>query len=183
MPTQSRGHGTLRWRLIPSASVKSMPRFLLIGCVVAVVVARIGAVLHRSGNAPVGILSIGVGIALGAILALITATKHVGTTKRLLLATIALALVTAVAQHAWLYADFRRQWREARKRSPQVAMFRSETPWSAREYFAREATPQRVAIWTIDAALIAGSATAVVWISRKRTGTNSASRPTPTSDP
>src|SRR5688572_11064668 len=136
-----------------------MPRFLLLGCVVAVVVARVGAALHRSGNAPLAIFSIGVGIALGAILALVAATQRVESARRLLLATFVLALVAAVAQHAWLYADFRRQWHDARERSPQVAMFRSETPWSAGEYFAREATPQRVAIWIVDAALVAGSAT------------------------
>jgi hypothetical protein len=160
-----------------------MPRFLLLGCSVAVVIAWIGALIHRSGYAPVGIVSIGVGIALGAALAAIAAAMHACGSKRLFVATFALALVTAAAQHAWLYADFRREWREARERSPQVAMFRSETPWSVGEYFAREATPQRVAIWVADTVLIAGSTLATVWIMRKRAGADSASPSTPTSDP
>jgi hypothetical protein len=159
-----------------------MPRFVLLGCVVAVVIAWIGALLHRSGFAPVGILSIGVGISLGVVLAAIASATHVGHTKRLLIATLALGLIAAVAQHAWLYAEFRRQWHEARERSPQVAMFRGETPWSIGEYFAREATPQRVAIWSVDAVLVAGSAMATVWMLKKRASTDSASPPTLKSD-
>jgi hypothetical protein len=158
-----------------------MPRFLLLGCIVAVAVAKIGAALHRSGNAPVGLLSIGVGVALGGALAVIAATSSIGSTKHLLLATLVIAMLTAFTEHAWMYSDFRRQWREARERSPQVAMFRSERPWSVSEYFSREATPQRIAIWITDLALIASSATATVWLVRRRTGANSASPPTPKS--
>jgi len=67
---------------------------------------------------------------------------------------VLLAIVTVLAQHAWLYHSFRQQWHEARAKSPEVALFRAEAPWSPREYFARELTPYRAALWCLDAALI-----------------------------
>jgi hypothetical protein len=73
---------------------------------------------------------------------------------RLVLGTVALALVTVLAEHAWLYRDFRRQWHEARSRSAEVALFRPEAPWSPAEYFAREASAGRIALWVVDATLI-----------------------------
>jgi hypothetical protein len=88
----------------------------------------------------------------------------------LITGTLFLALVTALAQHAWLYVDFRRQWQEARAKSPEVAMFRPETPWSPSQYFARELTIESMALWTLDAALNAASAIGVVavWQSKRK---------------
>ena len=65
--------------------------------------------------------------------------------RSLILGTILLAILTVLAEHTWLYLDFRRQWQEAREKSPQVAIFRPESPWSLQEFFAIEATPQRTA--------------------------------------
>jgi len=45
-----------------------------------------------------------------------------------------------------------------------VAMFRPEAPWSPQEYFMRELTPQRAALWGLDAALIASAAVGTVLI-------------------
>ena len=73
-----------------------------------------------------------------------------------------LAIVAILAEHAWLYRDFRRQWHESRAKSPQLAMFRPETPWSAREYFAHEATPQQLILWSIDGAIITAATVATV---------------------
>jgi hypothetical protein len=144
------------------------------GLVVAVAIAWLAAVLHISGHAPIGLFSVGVGVVLGAMLSAIAASGHrpkggrlAG--RRLLIGTIFLALFTVLAEHAWLYHDFRRQWHEARATSAEVAMFRSEAPWSPSEYFRRELTPQRAALWCLDAALIITAAVAIMLIlERKR---------------
>jgi hypothetical protein len=145
------------------------------GVIAAIAVAWLAAIVHVSGHAPVGLLSFGVGITLGATLHTIAASGHrpkggrLAGRRRLVVGTILLALLTVLAQHAWLYRDFRRQWHEARGKSPQVAMFRPETPWSPAEYFAREVTPTRVALWCMDAALIlTGAVGTVLLVDRKR---------------
>jgi hypothetical protein len=156
-----------------------MPRVYTFGMIAAVAIAWLAATIHRSNHAPVGLVSIGVGAALGASLASIAATLHIADRKSLIPAALVLALATIIAQHAWLYADFRRQWHDARENSPHVAMFRDEAPWSPREYIAREATPQRIALWCVDAALIVASACGTIWVIGNRARVNSAARPTP----
>jgi ABC-type uncharacterized transport system permease subunit len=141
-----------------------MPRFYSLGLVAAIAVAWVGAMIHRSGHAPVGLVSLVVGAGLGAALCTIAAMLRIAGSQRLIICTIVLALVTVIAQHTWLYLDFRRQWHEARSNSPQVAMFRSESPWSPAEYLAHEATPRRVALWCVDAALVTSAAVGTMWI-------------------
>jgi len=122
----------------------------------------------------VGLVSLGVGVALGAALGTLAAMLHVAGMKRLVIGAIALAFVTIFAQHAWLYREFRRQWQHARAQSPQATIFLSkefdsESPLSPRKYLAHEATPGRVAFWCLDAGLIAAAAAGTIWIlERKR---------------
>jgi ABC-type uncharacterized transport system permease subunit len=130
------------------------------GLVAAIAVAWLGAMLHVSGHAPIGLLSLGVGILLGAVIGGIAATQKIAAGKRLVVGTILLAIVAVLAEHAWLYGEFRRQWNEARTKSPEVALFRPQAPWSPPEYFARELTSQRAALWCLDAALIVTGAVA-----------------------
>src|SRR5438045_201190 len=94
------------------------------GVVAAILVAWIAAVIHASGHAPLGLVSLGIGIAFGLILAALAATQRVAGVRRLILGTILLAILTVLAEHAWLYLDFRRQWQEARAKSPPVALLR-----------------------------------------------------------
>ncbi|MEX0612911.1 MAG: hypothetical protein WD738_21145 [Pirellulales bacterium] len=139
------------------------------GLVVSFAIAWVAALLQLSGYAPVGIVSLGVGLALGAALHVLAATLRVAGHRRHVVGTVVLALVTVLAQHAWLYGDFRRQWHEARARSPEVALFRPESPWSPREYFSHEVSPQRVVLWCVDAALIVTAAVgAIAMLERKR---------------
>jgi hypothetical protein len=137
------------------------------GVVVAVLIGWLAASIHATGHAPVGIISLGVGVTLGVALGWLAALLHVSWQRRLIFGTIAIAIFTVLAEHAWLYADFRRQWHDARLRSPQVAMFRQESPWSPAEYFAHESTPQQVALWSLDAALITLSAVGTVFLLRR----------------
>ena len=104
---------------------------------------------------------------LGVAVAVLARWSRMQCGRRLVLGTIVFALVLVFVEHAWLYRDFRRQWQALRFEVPQVAMFRTEEPWSPREYFAREATPGRAALWVADAVLIAGAALGVV-VTRRR---------------
>jgi ABC-type uncharacterized transport system permease subunit len=132
------------------------------GAVAAIAIAWLAALVHASGHAPLGLISLAVGIALGAVLKQIAATQQVTGRRRLIIGTLLLAIVAVLAEHTWLYLDFRRQWQEAREKSPQVAIFRPESPWSPREFFLNEATPQRTAVWCIDALIIIASAVGTV---------------------
>jgi hypothetical protein len=142
------------------------------GAAAAIVIAWLASLIHASGHAPVGLISLAVGVALGVVLTKIATALRVAGTRRLVVGTVLLAILTVVAEHTWLYLDFRRQWRESREK-PQVAVFRPETPWSLSEFFRNEATPERATVWCIDAALIVAAAvTTVAWLNR-----------VPTSDP
>jgi len=139
-----------------------------VGAVAAIVIAWLAALVHASWHAPFGLVPLAVGIALGFVLVKIAATLRVEDSRRkLIVGAILLAVVAVLAEHAWLYLDFRRQWQAARERSPQVAIFRPEFPWSLPEFLENEATPQQVAVWCIDAALIiVSAATTVAVLSR-----------------
>ena len=138
------------------------------GAGAAVAIAWLAAMLHLSGHAPLGLLSLGVGAALGAALNTLAAMLRVAGRSPTVVSTVIFALVTVLAQHAWLYVDFRRQWHEARAASPEVALFRPESPWSPAEYLTRELTPGRAALWALDAALVVAAAVAVVvWWQRR----------------
>jgi hypothetical protein len=157
-----------------------MPRVYTFGMIAAVAIAWIGAMVHRSGHAPIGLVSIGIGAALGATLVTIAAKLRVDGRRKVLAATLVLTLFVILAQHAWLYASFRREWRKVREDSPHVAMFRDEAPWSPREYIVREATPKRVVLWCIDAAMITMAAVGTVLVIGRYAGLDSASQSTPT---
>jgi hypothetical protein len=132
------------------------------GAVGAIVIAWLAALVHASGHAPIGLVSLAVGVALGAMLTKVAATQRVVGAKRLIVGTILLTILAVIAEHTWLYLDFRRQWHEAREKSPQMAMFRPESPWSPREYFAIEATPEHAALWCVDAVVILAGAVGTV---------------------
>jgi hypothetical protein len=132
------------------------------GAAAAVTLGWVAAKLNVSGFAPVGLLPLGIGIALGASVCGLVGRGGVPRWSRLVIGTTAFGILAALAEHAWLYRDFCRQWREARAGQTQLAMFRPETPWSATEYFAREATPGHVALWCADAAILVAAAVGVV---------------------
>jgi hypothetical protein len=135
----------------------ALPRALawyFCGVLAAIGIGRVAAVLHGSGFAPVGLLSIAVGISLGTVLLGVARLTYADCRQRLLSGAAIFAIITILTEHAWLYRDFHRQWHEARANSPHVAMFRPDTPWSPAEYLAHEATPQQLMLWSVDALLI-----------------------------
>jgi hypothetical protein len=157
-----RGHGALG-----SASPPLLVSWSLVGGgVVAVALGWIVAKLNVIGFAPIGLLPVAIGIALGAAAGSLAAIAGIAQTKRLILTTVVLAILAVLSEHAWLYRDFCRQWREARASEAKIAMFRPETPWSPAEYFAQEATPRRIALWCVDAVLIVAGAVATALTSR-----------------
>jgi hypothetical protein len=154
--------------------------WFLIGISASLALGWIAAKLNVAGFAPVGLLPLALGIVLGIVVFRLGIASGVACRKRLILAAIAVAILTVLAEHAWLYHDFCRQWREARAREPQIALHRPDSPWSPAEYATREATPGRIAFWCADAALvIAGAVGTVVQLQQKTERSASpAARPT-----
>jgi hypothetical protein len=140
------------------------------GLVAAVAVGWVSAMLHVFDLAPVGIVSLGMGAFLGITLGTLAAASHITCYTRLIIGTVVMAIVTVLAEHAWLYCEFRRQWHEARASSAEAAMFRPETPWAPGEYFARELGAGRGPLWILDASLIALAAVAVLLIAPRYVG-------------
>src|SRR5262245_875592 len=101
--------------------------------------------IYLSGYSPLGIVPLAAGVGLGLILAGLAGRFQVALSKQLILLTLLLACIAVLSEHAFIYGDFRQQWRESRQ-SPQVAMFRSETPPSLVEFFSSEATPERIGL-------------------------------------
>jgi hypothetical protein len=98
---------------------------------------------------------------LGWLLVRLASTFNVHCRWRRTVGVLLLVIVTVVAEHAWLYLDFRGQWRDARAKSAEVAMFRSEEPPGPWEYFQREWYPM---LWVSDALIIGAMAVFVaVW--------------------
>jgi hypothetical protein len=126
----------------------------LVGALVAVMIGWCAAQMQLASLSPVVLLPLAAGFALGVVLTGLAAITRLTARRQLLIGAALLSILAVLAEHAWLYHDFRRQWQEARGKSPQVAMFRPETPWSPAEYLAREASPSRMALWCVDAALV-----------------------------
>jgi hypothetical protein len=141
------------------------------GLIAAIVIGWLAALLHAAGVAPIGFVSFGIGAALGTALCVLAASRAprlavvvlVGHAP-LVIGSIVLALLTILAEHAWLYLEFRQQWHAARGRSAEAAIFRSEAPWSPGEYFAREIASGRAPLWALDATLIIVAAVTTVLI-------------------
>jgi hypothetical protein len=96
---------------------------------------------------------------------------------RLLLATtVFFAVLTIVAEHAWLYLDFRGQWKQSRTTSPAVAMFRPEEPLTPREYFARDWNPR---LWISDAVIITATTVCGFYAGTRYVRSSDTRHPTP----
>jgi hypothetical protein len=93
------------------------------------------------------------GVAIGAI----AAGQGVRRARTLVTGTIAFALITILAEHAWLYRDYCRQWQEERTRSVAAATFPDAKPLTISEWFKHEWSPL---LWLTDAALITITAAA-----------------------
>ncbi len=161
-----------------------MSRVYSLGLLAAIAVAWLGAVIHASGRAPIGLVSIGMGLILGLAIHKIAVRELLPAASRVVIAAVLLSLVMVLMQHAWLYREYRRQWHDARENSPHVMLFRSEKfkadrPLPPGPYLAREASPHRIALWCADAALIMSSAAATVWIMQRRAKVDTDSQPQP----
>jgi hypothetical protein len=156
--------------------LKSLLLWLATGAIAAAVVGWIAAQIHLSGHAPVGLVSAGVGVALGFAFAWLAAFAGVHCKKRLIVGALLLATLAVLAEHAWLYRDFRRQWVESREKSSTVAMLRDETPPGPDVYFAHEWNQQGTpGLWISDAVIIVVLAVGtVIWLQRGGAGMGTA---------
>jgi hypothetical protein len=139
----------------------------ILGALAALGIGGLAAALNLAGVAPVGILPIGVGFALGAILVGLAAATRITCGKRLIFGAVLLAIVAVLAEHAWLYLEFRREWHRGRAELPQIAMFRPETPWPPVQYFVHEASPKRMVLWCVNAAFVTATAVGTVAAGRR----------------
>ncbi len=142
-------------------------RWLVGGVGVGAAIGWVAARWHHSGLAPVGLVSLAVGVALGFVLSNLAAATGVKCKRQLLCGTVLFAAIVLFVEHAWLYHDFRRQWQEARANDPQVALFRPAEPWTPSEYFGRELAFGRGTLWSLDAVLIVATAVGVVFRNRR----------------
>lgn len=129
------------------------------GVACAIVVGWLAARIHASGHAPIGLTSLGVGAFLGFAVSQLAVMLRIAGRRLLLSSAAFFAIVLVIAQHAWLYHDFRRQWQAAREKSATVALLRPESPPSPLIYFAHEWNP---ALWVADAMLILTGGVGVV---------------------
>jgi exosortase/archaeosortase len=139
----------------------------VLGALAGIGLGGLAAALNLAGFAPIGILPICVGIALGAVLVGLAAATRINCSRRLIIGAVVLAIVAVLAEHAWLYVQFRREWHRGRAESPQIAMFRPETPWSPAQYFAHQASASGLALWCADAALLTTATAGTVVIGRR----------------
>jgi ABC-type uncharacterized transport system permease subunit len=123
----------------------------------AIAISWLSAQIHASGHAPVGLTSFFVGALLGIVVGAIAASLKIRSVRTLIIGAIAFALITIVAEHAWLYRDYCRQWEEARTRSVAAATFPNATPPTMAEWFNHE---WNLLHWLTDAALITITAAA-----------------------
>jgi len=147
--------------------------FLLLSLLGAMLLGYLVAVLQGAGWAPVGLLSILVGGMLGGMLLGIAAFSYRSMASSLgtpfagwkgLLLILLFALTTVVAEHGWLYHDYRQQWYEVRLEHPELAIFRAdESPLSLGQYFAKEATTEQMVLWIVDGTLIGAIAVGVIF--------------------
>jgi hypothetical protein len=156
---------------------KSLLIWLLTGMIAAIAIAWLAAQIHAHGHAPLGLTSIAVGALLGAALSKMAAMLSIGDRCLLVASAIIFAILTTVAQHAWLYRDYCRQWQDARMKSAAAAVAAPESPPSPRKYFAHEWNPK---LWATDAALIiAAAAVTAVYTRRLWTMSPSTLNPEP----
>jgi hypothetical protein len=152
----------------------------LLGVVAAVAIGIAAGAVSRTGWAPVGIFSLGVGLAVGAAATILAKLCGVDCRTRLVVGTLVLALVATAAQHAWLYREYRLQWNAARDREPALALFSEESaPKSPGDYLAAEVAAGRPNWWFVDALLVAAGAVGVVLWWKSQTLNHSALPPTP----
>jgi hypothetical protein len=135
-----------------------------LGALCSLAVGWLAARIHASGHAPIGLTSLGVGVLLGFVLVRLATMLRITRLRPLIAGTLLLAALTVLAEHAWLYHDFRGQWREARSQSATVAMFRPEEPLSAQEYLSHEFNGP---LWSFDAALVVAGAVGTVVVGQR----------------
>jgi hypothetical protein len=145
-----------------------MLRWYAAGLLVSLAVAWVAAVIQATVRAPVGSISVGIGLLLGVLLSTLAGLTSAQRVRSLVVGTAILAVVVVLAQHAWLYLDYRRQWHDALAKAPRFSDLPVKVP-SVVEYFSRELTFAHGVLWFVDAGLIIAAAVGTMWfLLRKR---------------
>ena len=90
-----------------------------------IAIAWLAAQIHASGHAPLGLTSFGVGAFLGAAIGSNCRDAKRSAAHRTLVVwrSRSLHFIAIVAEHAWLYRDYRRQWQEERTQASPPRQF------------------------------------------------------------
>src|SRR4051794_26885362 len=80
------------------------------GVVIAVLVGWLAAQIHATGHAPIGLISIGVGIVLGVSIGGLAAMQRITCARSVVVGAVVFSLIAIVGEHTFLYRDFCRQW-------------------------------------------------------------------------
>ncbi len=139
--------------------------FLLGGAAAAVAIGWASAMLSVTGKAPVGLLSLGIGIALGLLLVALAELTRFKSPRGLVVSVALCAVLTVLAEHGWLYRAYRQKWQQNRVEHPAVALFRpDDAPLTLAGYFHRELqfAPGQWKFWLVDGGLIVAGAVGVV---------------------
>ncbi|MCC7475967.1 MAG: hypothetical protein IT425_11260 [Pirellulales bacterium] len=153
----------------PQSAIRN-PRFTVLlawlglGALAAVFVGWLAARLHAWGPTPVGLIALGAGVLLALAIRWLATVLGINRFSTLVVGVLVLALLAIVAEHAWLYQDFRAQWREAREKSAMVALFRPVDPPEAKPYFSHEFNGP---LWCFDAAVLVVAAIGTIAVGRR----------------
>ncbi len=121
--------------------------------------------LQSGGFAPVGLLSLLIGILLGGGLAAFARWIEFGHRRAALLGTLGLALLTVGGEHGFSYRRHLQGMERAVQANPKLALARAANeefrPPTVAEYLRASAERGRLWIWGLDAVLIALAAVVV----------------------
>ena len=154
---------------LPTPARFSFPRlsaWLACGAGWGVFLAWLSVRLQKSGFAPVGVLSLLIGLALGAGLWGLLRWLQFGHRRGALAGTLLLAAGVVGGEHTFAYCDYRVSFERAMQSDPKLAFARASNPAmqprTFAEYMHWEDNRGRLWLWGIDAVLIALASTFVV---------------------
>ncbi len=130
----------------------------------AAAVAWLAVNMQLAEAAPLGVFSVGVGVALGVGLAAVAYGVRAGHRIALVSGTLLLALLTTTGEHLLLYRAYRIGWSNRIASDPRVAVFQPEAVHSLPAYLKQESSDGRWGLWILDAALTAVAAVIVVCV-------------------
>lgn len=136
--------------------------------VAGVLTSSVTALVSVATATPLGLTSGVLGGAVGAAAAGTAWLYLYGNRGGLRGVAAAMGVFAAAVQHFWLYLVYVQQWRMHRALHPEVALFREDDALLGfGQRMMQEATASNLVLWSLDAAIAAGTAALVAWLIRR----------------